>query len=128
MKRLPFVFSILAVCAMAAYPCFAKAPKPPASSIKQPAPLPPQTYEMSLISVSGGPSCEYIFVINNRVGYRTVASLKGFVANLPPGSTLRWAPDDSRRLGEPLMSSAAIADFGAFCRSKKIRFVLIPGG
>ena len=135
MQRSIFVLNILAVCAVIASPCLAEASKQATASIKQAtapikpaAPLLPQTYEMSLIFISDAHSHEYIFVINNRVGYRTVLSLKGFVGELTSGSTLRWAPDDSRRSDEPLLSSAAIANFEAFCRSKKIRFVLVPGG
>lgn len=91
-------------------------------------PQPPAKYRMELVYIFEGGSAEYIFVVGN-VGFKSVASLKDFVGNLPPGSTLEWAPGCRRMGGEPLLSSGQeLEDFKAFCAGRNITFILVPSG
>jgi len=91
-------------------------------------PEPPPTYRMELVYIFEGSSTEFIFVVGN-VGFKSVAALKNFVGNLPPGSKLEWAPGCLRQGGEPLLSSEQeIEEFKAFCVEKNVDFVLVPSG
>ena len=91
-------------------------------------PEPPPKYRMEVIYIFEARSPEFIFVIGN-VGFKSVATLKKFVGNLPPGSTLEWAPGCRRHGGEPLLSSEQeMEEFKAFCADKNINFVLWPSG
>ena len=86
------------------------------------------TYELNLVYVFDATPVEHVFVIGN-TGFKTVAALERFVASLPPGTTLRWAPGCERFGGEPLLSSERdMKKFAAFCRAHRINFVLIPSG
>ena len=90
-------------------------------------PSPPK-YRLELVYIFDADSTEYVFVVGN-VGFRSVASLKKFLSDLPPGSTLEWAPGCRRTGGEPLLSSEQeMEDFKAFCAAKKISFILVPSG
>jgi hypothetical protein len=90
--------------------------------------LPPPKYRMELIYIFEDKSTEFLFAIGS-VGFKSVASLKKFVSQMPPGSVLEWAPGCLRVGNEPLLSSEKeLADFKAFCDEKKIKFVLIPSG
>src|SRR5688572_33495294 len=78
-------------------------------------PQPPAKHRMELVYVFEAGSTEFVFVIGN-VGFKSVASLKNYVGNLPPGSTLEWAPGCKRLGGEPLLSSEQeMEEFKAFC-------------
>lgn len=89
---------------------------------------PPPFYELSLVYVNDGPELEFLFVIGNS-GFRSVASLKDFLASRPAGTTLRWAPGCIRMGGEPLLSSEAdMEEFRAFCSEHGIVFELVPSG
>ncbi len=101
-------------------------PKAPAA----PKDLPAQAYQMSLVwMVDADTPREFIFVVNGAVGYRTVAALKHSISSFPPGSTLTWAPSDARIGGEPLLSSPEdMKKFAAFCKSAKVKLVIVPGG
>jgi hypothetical protein len=89
---------------------------------------PPPVYELTLVYLNDGPETEFIFVIGNS-GFRSVASLKDFLASRPPGTTLRWAPGCIRMGGEPLLSSEAdLEEFRAFCVEHHIVFELVPSG
>ena len=91
-------------------------------------PQPPPKYRMELVYILGTGSTEYVFVIGN-VGFKSVAALKDFVGNLPPSSTLEWAPGCRRHGGEPLLSSEQeMEEFKSFLAEKQINFVLIPSG
>jgi hypothetical protein len=86
----------------------------------------PAVYELTLVYVFETPEPE--FVVGNS-GFKSVASLKLFIASLPPGITLRWNPGCVRLGGEPLLSSESeMADFRAFCLEHQIDFVLVPSG
>ena len=88
----------------------------------------PAKHRMELVYIFEPGSTEFIFVIGN-VGFKSVASLKNFVGNLPSGSTLEWAPGCRRVGGEPLLSSEQeMEDFKAFCAERNITFILIPSG
>jgi hypothetical protein len=90
-------------------------------------PSPPK-YRLELVYIFDEGSTECIFVVGN-VGFKSVASLKKFVGDLPPGSTVEWAPGCRRIGGEPLLSSDEdMDDFKAFCALKKITFILVPSG
>ena len=89
---------------------------------------PPPKYRLELVYIFEANPTEYIFVVGN-AGFKTVASLKKFLSDLPPGSILEWAPGCLRWGGEPLLSSAQdMEDFKAFCAAKKISFILVPSG
>jgi hypothetical protein len=94
-------------------------------------PVQPQSavkYRMELVYIFEASSTEFIFVMGN-AGFKSVASLKNYLGNLPPGSTLEWAPGCERLGGEPLLSSELEMDeFKAFCAEKNINFVLVPSG
>ena len=88
----------------------------------------PPVYEMHLVYVSDGPETEFLFVIGNS-GFRSVASLRDFLATRPPGTTLRWSPGCIRMGGEPLLSSESeMEEFRTFCEAHQIDFVLVPSG
>ncbi len=88
----------------------------------------PSKHRMELVYIFEEGSTEFIFVIGN-VGFKSVASLKNYVGNLPPGSILEWSPGCMRMGGEPLLSSEPeMEEFKAFCEEKNIKFVLVPSG
>jgi hypothetical protein len=83
---------------------------------------------MELVYIFGEGSPEFIFVIGN-VGFKSVASLKNYLSNLPPGSILEWAPGCRQIGNEPLLSSEQeLEDFKAFCVERGISFILVPSG
>jgi hypothetical protein len=89
---------------------------------------PPPKYRMELVYIFEGSSTEFIFVVGN-AGFKSVAALKTYVASLPSGSILEWAPGCMRLGGEPLLSSdQQLEEFKAFCAEKNINFVLVPSG
>ena len=91
-------------------------------------PQPPAKHRMELVYIFEAGSTEFIFVIGGD-GFKSVASLKNFVGNLPSGSTLEWAPGCRRVGGEPLLSSEQeMEDFKAFCAERNITLILVPSG
>lgn len=103
---------------------------PPTKGAGPPKDIQAQTYHMALVWMADGKGTnEYIFVINEAVGYKSVASLENSIAHFPPGSTLIWSPSDCRIGEEPLLSSqAAMKDFQTFCTKAKVKFILVPSG
>jgi len=88
----------------------------------------PVVYELKLVYIFESANTEFIFVVGNS-GFRTVDSLKRFVASLPAGTTIRWAPGCERFGVEPLLSSETeMEEFAAFCRAHRIKFDLVPSG
>jgi hypothetical protein len=88
----------------------------------------PPAYELKLVYLSDGSETEFVFVVGNS-GFRTVESLRRFLASRPAGTTLRWNPGCVRLGGEPLLSSETeMDDFKAFCVEHQIDFVLVPSG
>jgi hypothetical protein len=88
----------------------------------------PPAYELKLVYLFDGPETEFVFVVGNS-GFRTVESLRRFLASRPAGTTLRWNPGCVRLGGEPLLSSETeMESFVAFCREHGIDFVLVPSG
>lgn len=71
---------------------------------------------------------QFIFVLNGSVGFKSVATLKAFVAKLRPGTIIEWRPPCVVMGDEPLRTEMEIKDFEAFCKSKKVKFVQIPSG
>ena len=91
-------------------------------------PPPPPKYRMELVYIFEADATEFIFVVGS-VGFKSVASLKSFLSNLPPGATLEWAPGCKRIGSEPLLSSEQeMEDFKAFCAERNINFILVPSG
>lgn len=89
---------------------------------------PPPKYRLELVYIFDSDSTEYIFVVGN-VGFKSVTALKRFLSDVPPGSTLEWAPSCRQTGSEPLLSSEQdMEEFKAFCASKKITLVLVPSG
>lgn len=89
---------------------------------------PPPAYEMKVVYLFDPPEPEILFVIGNS-GFRTVESLKNFLASVPQGTKLTWAPGCIRTGKEPLLSSDYEMDeFKRFCLEHGIDFVLIPSG
>jgi hypothetical protein len=89
---------------------------------------PPPKYKMELVYIFEAEPTEYLFLVGN-VGFKSVASLKKFLSDLPPGSILEWSPGCLRYGGEPLLSSAEdMEDFKAFCVENKITLILVPAG
>jgi hypothetical protein len=89
---------------------------------------PPPKYRLELVYIFEATPTEYIFLVGN-IGFKSVASLKKFLSDLPPGSILEWSPGCLRQGGEPLLSSAQdMEDFKAFCAEKEISFILVPAG
>lgn len=93
--------------------------------------LPPaasETYDLTLVRMYETVPAEHIFVVGNS-GFRTVEALKRFIAVLPPGTTIRWAPGCERIGDEPLLSSPKeMSAFVEFCRRRGIKFVMVPSG
>ena len=90
-------------------------------------PSPPK-YRMALIYIFEEDTPEFIFVID-KIGFKSVASLKKFLSNLPVGSTLEWAPGCKRTGREPILSSEEeMNDFKAFCAERNINLILVPSG
>jgi hypothetical protein len=88
----------------------------------------PAVYELKLVYIFEAPEPEFVFVVGNS-GFKSVASLKSFIASLPPGTTLRWDPGCVRLGREPILSSEhEMAEFQAFCREHQIHFELVPTG
>ena len=93
-----------------------------------PAGAEPATHEMSLVYIFESDTPEYVFVIG-QAGFKTVAALKGYLATLPRGSGLKWAPGCKRMGGEPLLSSEReMEDFRAFLKEHGIELELVPSG
>ena len=91
---------------------------------------PPEKYRLELVQVVESYPTEYVFVVGN-TGFKSVDSLKKFLALLPAGSKLEWAPGCVRFGDEPLISigqEQELAEFRAFCEAKKIEFILVPSG
>ena len=88
----------------------------------------PVVYELKLVYIFETPEPEFVFVVGNS-GFKSVVSLKSFIATLPPGTTLRWDPGCIRLGDEPLLSSEhEMAEFQAFCLEHQIHFDLVPSG
>ena len=86
----------------------------------------PAKYHLELIYIYE--TKEFIFGIGN-LRFKSVSSLKRFIAGLPPNSTLEWLPGCIRVGNEPLLSSeAAMRHFVRFCDRKGIKFILVPSG
>ena len=89
----------------------------------------PQKYIMSLVTIFEEGQPEHIIVVGGNTGFRTVESFKKFVAALPEGIILEWAPGCGRVGGEPILSSEKeMKEFENFCKEHKIIFKLIASG
>ena len=93
---------------------------------------PPPRYRMELVYLfeaqSSASAPRSIIAIGNS-GFRSLAALKRFVAGLPRGVVLEWAPGCERLGGELLLSSAKdMEEFKALCKSRGVIFILHPSG
>ena len=103
---------------------------PPIALMAQTADPQPQAvkYRLELVYIFESNVTEFIFVIGNS-GFKSVSSLKRFIASLPPDSMLEWAPGCERLGNEPLLSSEAdMKSFRRFCELCRIQFILVPSG
>ncbi len=88
----------------------------------------PAKYTMQLIYIFDSDQTEYVLVLGQS-GFRTLEAFKKQVASLPHGSILEWTPGCERFGNEPLLSSESEMDeFKEFCKSKGIKFILVPSG
>jgi hypothetical protein len=71
---------------------------------------------------------QYVFVLNGSVGFKSVMTLRAFIAKMRPGSIIEWRPPCDVMGEEPLRTEQEIKDFEAFCKSKKVKLVLLPSG
>ncbi len=90
----------------------------------------PSKYRMEQVYIfEEAKPIEYIFVLNGSVGFKSVKALKKFIEKLPPETIIEWRPSCEVLGDEPLRSSEKeMADFKAFCESKKVKFILVPTG
>lgn len=101
-----------------------------AAAQETPADAPPEKYRLELVRIVKSYPTDYVFVLGT-VGFRSVDSLKKFLGTLPAGSIVEWAPGCMRSGDEPLISigqEQELAEFRAFCETKKIDFILVPSG
>ena len=116
--KIPRLLAALMFLHLAAIPC--RAEEPPAA--------PGEKYELKLVGIYEGTKPEYIFVIGES-GFRTVDSLKRFLAGRPKGTEVTWAPGCTRMGDEPLLSSESeMRQFRSFLEEHGIKFVLVPSG
>ena len=88
----------------------------------------PENLQLDLVALFDQPQPHYLFVIGS-VGFASLGALEDYLARLPAGSRLTWAPGCERLGGEPLLSSAADMEaFRAFLVAHAIAFTLIPSG
>jgi hypothetical protein len=100
----------------------------PAAPARQAPDTESRKLRLELVYIFEDDQPDFIFVIGN-AGFRSVDSLKKFLAGLPRGSTLEWAPGCVRMGKEPLLSSEEeMNSFKLFCEENGIRFVLVPSG
>jgi hypothetical protein len=93
---------------------------------------PPPTYRMNVVYIfetqNTASAPESIMVIGNS-GFRSLAALRRFVASLPRGAVLEWAPGCEQLGGELLLSSAKdMEEFRVLCKDRGIAFILHPWG
>lgn len=89
----------------------------------------PLKYKMELVSIfEEDKPVQYIFVLNGSVGFKSVASLRAFIGKLQAGTLIEWRKSCVVMGDEPLRTEKEMADFEAFCKSKKVKFILLPSG
>lgn len=96
------------------------------------APPAPPRYRMDVVYIfearNSASEPESIIAIGNS-GFRSLAALRQFVATLPRGTVLEWAPGCERLGGELLLSSDKdMEEFKALCKDRGIVFILHPSG
>ena len=84
----------------------------------------PFEVRLDTVWIAGTSPEELVFVFNNVIGYKSVESLRGAIANLPPGSKVTWYP---RPLGAPPMPPEGMDDFRRFCAERKVELIVIKG-
>jgi hypothetical protein len=119
-------FSLLAALAFATSQAAQPAAiSPPSNPVKY-------KYRLELVSFYDGNPREQMFAVvflGGGVVCRTIDSLKKFIADMPPNSTITWAPSDAGFGGELLLSSPKEMEaFKAFCAEKRVELVIVPGG
>jgi hypothetical protein len=112
--------------------CTAAAAQQPAAPVKAPAAVAPAKYRVEMVSVFGvRPKEEFLVVVfpGGGFAFKALDSLKTFVATLPRGSSLEWAPSCSApQPTSPLATAAQLREFEEYCKEKGIQFVRIPSG
>jgi hypothetical protein len=92
----------------------------------EPAQLEKIELTLHTVFITEGGARETIFVINNHTGYKTVESLKAFLAAFPPGARLTWFPVPRGGVRLP-PDDRGLDDFKKFCAEHKIELTIIPG-
>ena len=88
----------------------------------------PVTYQMNLVYIFETEKPEVILVVGN-AGFKSIASLKNWLRNLPSGTTLEFDMTCRQRGNEPLVSSEEeMNDFKNFCKQHNINLVIRPAG
>jgi hypothetical protein len=90
----------------------------------------PENLTMTLALIADAEeSRQHILVINGVIAFGTVKGLKGYLRNLPKGSSLTWDPGCGRIGSEPIIGSKEeLKKFTEFCKAIGISFVLVPSG
>jgi hypothetical protein len=103
----------------------AGAPAAPASA---PAKLPPEKATLAELYVAYSEPAQCMFAVNNSVVFKDVAALRRYIAGLPEGSTITWAPRDVIMGGEQLRTQKDLDAFKKFCEEKRVTLIILPGG
>ena len=83
---------------------------------------------MKFVYVFEGDKPEVIINVGN-AGFKSVASLKSWVSNLPSGTTIEFDMTCKRFGIEPLINSEEeMEDFKVFCKQHSINLVIRPSG
>lgn len=122
-RSLPCVLALLCAGAVAQTPA---APAPSRAAVA------PAKYRVEMVSVFGArPKEEFLVVVfpGGGFAFKTLDSLKTFVATLPHGSSLEWAPSCSPpQATSPLATGAQVREFEEYCKGRGVQFVRLPSG
>lgn len=93
---------------------------------------PPAKYFLKLLLMADANPLRFVVTLGNTeagtVGFESLSSprLREWVTRYPVGSTIEYAPSCKIMGGEP--TQRELASFGAFCKSRRLKFVVIPSG
>src|SRR3954471_14908884 len=107
-NRMNNLFRTVCLCFSLAIPIFSEDPLPK-----------PMKYTMALawIADAGLPD-QYVFILNGRIAFKTVAGFERNLTSLTKGSSLTWDPGCKRMGTKPLLNSEIqMRKFRTFCDS-----------
>jgi hypothetical protein len=91
----------------------------------------PSKYRIEVVYVyetlNRGSAPESMLVIG-RFGFRSVASLKEYIAALPEGAVVEWEPGCIFLGGELLSSPKELEDFREFCKQQGVELIIHMAG